>query len=480
MESMNIVIIILISAASLVTIYSLGHLLSMKNELFLNNSFAEWVVGAVAYFAITFLAFFPFIIIKVSVSYFVVIFFIKELLVWTVLIYWREDLLKGINIKDTIWIIMAGVTIVLVYNLGITKLRHVAFATHPHKKFFSWKIYEEVLQKFTGVKMLQVKEWMVSFIVGSTIYASVAAIFSNFIRSNGYLERITSLIVVILVLLVMGFGVTLSDSLGVFLISFLMLLGIRLIIYSRRRYGALFGVVTFVTWSMSPDLLATITVVAIIIIVIYTYRVRPKPSLFFVQLMMPLIMIISLEFYSFNAALSLILFFLSLGMYGWILTAKNNPVMERLNIFLLKYKVIIPTVTFFVGVTIISIIVGLNNEKTFAFTTLITTTRPLFYFGKMPYWLEITERVVFGVTAVSTLFGGGYALFKGKEFSNEMLFMTFVTLAIIIAYNPLVEKALSLSKTYYPQFGFLKMLILPPLVIAGATKIMGAIKNRIR
>ena len=67
---------------------------------------------------------------------------------------------------------------------------------------------------------------------------------------------------------------------------------------------------------MSPDLLATITVVALIVIIIYTYRVRPKPSLFCIQLMMPLVMIFSLEFYSLSATLSLIMFFLSLLTYG--------------------------------------------------------------------------------------------------------------------------------------------------------------------
>ena len=480
MESMNIVIIFLITVASLVSIYSLGHFLSVKNELFRNNSFAEWVIGAVAYFAITFIAFFPFIIIKVSLSYFVVIFFIKELLIWMALIYYREEILKGFNLKDTLWIIIAGVIIVVVYNLGITKLRDVKYAVHPDKKFFAWGKYEEVIQKFTNLDIKEVRDWAISFIVGTTIYAAVAAIFSNFIRSNGYLERIVSLVVVVLVLIVMGFGVTLSDSLGIFLISFLMLLGIRLILYSRRRYGALFGVISFVTWSMSPDLLATITVVALIVIIIYTYRVRPKPSLFFIQLMMPLVMIFSLEFYSLSATLSLIMFFLSLLTYGWILTAKNNTILEKLNIFLLKYKVVFPTIVFIFGISIMGLIVGLNIDNTKPFKELITTTRPLFYFVSMPFWVEITERVLFGAIIVFTLAVAGYTLYKGKEFGNEMLFMTFVTLAIIIAYNPLVEKALSLSGVYYPQFGFLKMLILPPLAIAGATKVMGALKNRVR
>ena len=375
MESMNIVIMFLIIAVTLVTIYSLGHLTSIKNELFMNNSFAEWVIGTVTYFAITFLVFFPFIILKVSLSYFVVIFFIKELLIWMVLIYMREGLFDRFNVRDTLWIVLGGVVIVLVYNLRITEFSHVKYAIHPDKKFYSWGKYEEVLQKFSKIPMKDIKEWVVSFIVGSPIYATIAALFTNFIRSNGYLERTISLVVIILMILVMGFGVALSDSLGVFLIGFLMMLGIRLILYSRRRYGALFGVVTFVIWSMSPDLLLTISVVAIIVIVIYTYRVRPKPSLFFIQLMMPLVMIISLEFYSYSAIPSLVLFFLSLLSYMLILTAKNNSVMERLNVFLLKYKVIIPTVSFILGIAIISIIVGVNINKGKTLAELTTISR---------------------------------------------------------------------------------------------------------
>ena len=479
MESMNIVMIILITTISLATVYALGHYVSIKNELFLNNSFAEWVIGAVTYFAITFVIFFPFVIIKVSISYFVIVFFIKEFLVWSFIVYKRNEILEGINYKDTIWIIISGIIIVIIYNFGIDEIKQniSGTGTKSYNSFSSWGTYEGVIQKFSKLSIGETRDWIISMIVASTMYATIASIFTNFIRANGTIERVTSLVIVLLLLSFMNFGMSLNDSLGIYLIFFSMLLGIRLIIYSRRRYGALFGILSFVIWTITASLLATIIVVALITIIIYTYRIRPKPSLFFVQLTMPLLMLISLEFYDFNNALSLILFFFSAMSYILILTV-NNSFMERLNNSLLKYKIMIPTIILIIASIIMIIIVSTTPGK-IEWGSLWTTTRPFFNFVNMPKWLEITQRIAFVLIILLLLVGTAWWLIKKKEFTKEMLFLGFVSLTILLAFNPLLEKTISLTK-YYDQFIFLRILIAPPILMVGTTRLVNVIKNRIR
>lgn len=480
---MHIILLILAASFFIVISFGLGHFVSIKNEVFLNNYFAKWIIGVVSYLVIMFIVALPLLLMPTApnVVWFVVLFFVKDGILLLFLFYQRQLIFKNINYVDTAWIIVGGIIFSVFFAYVISTTHKTAFV--DTNSFSAWNSYLKTLNWF-GEKLnnpIVVRKIVAGFIVGTIGYSVIASIFVNAIRGNGVVERIVSVPLSILLIYLFNFGVPIEYQIGSLLLFFLIIVGIRLILYSRRRYGALFGILSFIIWSTNHFLLIAIVAIALTTIIVYTYRVRPKPSLFFVQLIAPLLMMTSLQLYSENSIdsqmgiLAFVLFFLSGATYIYIITARNKTIIERFDNFLLKYRILVPAALMLIVLS--GMILVIFEANTYDWGKLETITQPLLSVDIISTQQWIQPTIFYGIlVSVGALIT--YWVIAKKQFDIIKMFLVFILLTILLLYNPIMEKGMSWTSTFYPGYAYLKLLILPILMIVATTKTIMFIKNR--
>ena len=107
-------------------VYFIGKYSSQRHKLFKTNNGASFVLGFIIYFLVSFIVFFPFIVLKVSILYFVVIFFIKDGF-QILFLFARRDKFKRENFKKQNFYyvgfsIISMIVITLSFNLGFEKI----------------------------------------------------------------------------------------------------------------------------------------------------------------------------------------------------------------------------------------------------------------------------------------------------------------------------------------------------------------------
>ena len=445
--------------------FALGKYVVNKNEFFRNNSFALFVIGSIIYLSISFVLFLPFVWLSVNKKFLVVVFFVKDFIIASFIIYHRESIFKQINYLEIFWIAVGSISVWLIWIYGITdtrKLVNVKLAK-TSTSTSSLNLWQELKNTFTTINKqafsLKIMEkFSFSLIASAVSYSVVMSIFKTYVRGNGLIERILSIGITILIffLIKLNYSIQISNSIGVMLILFSIFVGIRLITYSRRRYAAVLGMISFVSWFIQNSLFSLIAIVMMIIIVLYSYHSRPKPSLFFVQLLSPIIMILSLKIYKFHHLLSLALFILSIIFYIFIFFIGKNTVMEKLNVFLIQHKI---SFVFGVVLTIwtIMIISMLIKSEWKPPEKFITFNNPIFFRIQIS-WVNILQSILYWAL-FSSLFGMIiYWQKKDVEFTFNKYLILIGTLTIVFAYNPLIES--SIYKTFLDK-EFIYIALIP-------------------
>ncbi len=459
MEYSSLITIPILSSI-LLSIYLLGRYVTISHDLFATNPYASWVIGAIVYFGITFGVFFPFLFFNINTFYFTVIFFIKEIITYLYIFLRREVMNTKINFKAVIWIVSAGILIAIIYHFGISKIV-TTFVPKQETILQSWFIFKDVLHQFSIIPIEFLNDWLLSILAGTIAFATVTSFIIELAKKHNVILEAIGFIGTLGTVILFSHGTPLHHSIGMYFLLFSVIVVIRVIIFSRRRYATIYGIITAVSWTFDPNLFFAILILAFVASTIYVYLRRPKSSLFWTQLMVPLAIVASLWTVEISKFLTLGLIAASVIIYLVVVGIGRNRVLERLNKIISKLRLVIPVVIFLA--TVITSVIVISNQAT-DWMSLQTMSKPLFVNDgdRLIYgWIQFSIYVFAAITIVIFLLK--WMINKKQPEKNRILIM-MIGLVILFVYNPLVDAAF-IQSSVHSQFAYLRDISITPLFI---------------
>ena len=326
--------------------YFMGKYSSKRHQLFKTNSGANFIMGFIIYFLVSLIVFFPFVWLKLSILYFVVIFFIKDGFQILFLIA-RRDVFKKSNFKKQdlfhiIFSILSMLIITISFNMGFSKIILMREGVQTNT-FQSWFLFKEIISEFSNMDIKDVLNLITTPLAALIMFNVVYSFIYSFTKKDRLIDAVTSLLFTIILILLFNFGLRIESNIGVFLLLFAVQMGIKIIQTSRRRYSFIFGLIVFSLWFFNPDLFLAETSLAFMISIIYSLLKKRKPSIFAVQLLLPLFMMSTLFLYQISGTGAAILLVLSLVAYALIIYSGRVERMHKLNEMIIKTRIIWPT-----------------------------------------------------------------------------------------------------------------------------------------
>lgn len=278
--------------AIILQMYFLGKYLSITQEIFSNKTFGSFALGGVIYLALSFITIFPFIWIKPNIVYFTVLLFAKDFFT-TVFLIARREKFKGvkINFKAICFVVLAVILIPIIYEYVLLKfLSNNKSITVDEYSF--WDHFKggvnSLIYENDGNK-IKYLNYILRPIAGGLIYSFVSTFYLNFSKRDNVIDYFIALLLTLGLISLFSFGVDLGDMIGIYLMLFMVLMSYNLIMFSRRRYGTLFGISVFVAWGIQQDLYWPMLILALSTSLVYIILKKPKAFLFVVQLFSPLV-----------------------------------------------------------------------------------------------------------------------------------------------------------------------------------------------
>ena len=444
----------------LTAIYLLGRYISRSQEVFVNNFYGSFMTGVVAYLFITFIIFFPFLWIKIDILYFVIIFSLKEITLYIfLLLKWEGKINKTSLIKFAI-IIVSGVFISLIYNYGISKI--VMYKpTNIETTFQTWDKTRLVFQRLLDMEPLYAVKWFMTIIASVIAFASVGSFIGEFRKKDDLLTEISSFIVTLVIMTLFTFGLGIYQLVGMFILMFMIILALRLIKFSRRRYGALYGVSTIALYSSSQKMLIVVLLLSLVTMIIYTFLQKPKNSLFWVQLFAPIGIVAPLAIYDLFPVLSFVVFGFALFAYIFVVTVGRASFMRKVNIFFNKGRYIIPSLILFVLMITSLILYTTTSYKFFTFKD----SGSFVYSSFTDTDIERTIQMIIYYTSLVVSIGLiGYWLLRKRKLTNIRTILVSSILVIIFVYNPIIGLIFN-KDPFSESFTYLKIIVYVPIIL---------------
>lgn len=441
-------------------IFLLGKHFSKRNNLFESNGASLIVFGAIIYFLITYLFFFPFVWVSSSINYFVVIFFIKETLQVTYLFIKRDSFKKlNINLSHILITFLTIIIIPIIFNFGLNKLLNLKIQKQ-NNTFQIWILYKETIASFTKIEYEFLCKWVFTPIATFIIYNSISSFTIQYSKKKNWIEYLISFLITIFLLSTFNFGWSIDSMIGIYLILFAVLISANIIIYSRRRYALIYGMIVFNIWFLEPNLFLSISILGIIVGFIYTIKSGPKASLFLVQIISPNLIILSLWMYAISSLGALTLTILALISYLFIISVGHSNLLEKIDIQINKIRFLIPLV---ILVTLLSLsIYFLSKTKQNLIDIFLLDNAILDSFGNKKW--NFIQSIIFYIWVLILCISIIYLkIIKSKIINNKIILLISFTF-ILIAYNALF-KILLIETNFENQFIYLRIISFMPLII---------------
>lgn len=125
-----------------------------------------------------------------------------------------------------------------------------------------------------------------------SIIMSLSSLFS---RKNNIVNGIVASLITSYYFLLFNSKINLMFSLNGAMMIFLIYIGYYLIMYSRRRYGIIFGFATIVGWSLDSKGYFLSLSIFLAVITVYSFSARPRIMFFTLQMGSPFLIILALE-----------------------------------------------------------------------------------------------------------------------------------------------------------------------------------------
>lgn len=453
-----------------IEIYFLGKRISFVNNLFINNESAIWLLGIVVYLGITFLVFLPFIWLNISIIYFIIIFIIKELIIFSYIFLGKERVSwSQINYKNIIYMMIMSIAIIFVFNFTIYQEENLLWEKNNFSNQFNqiWIKTEEIFNKLTSMSIEFVNKWLIGFIGSTVIYASITTIVIRFYKHQSIFEYLLSGLISLGFIFIFNFKQNIHNLFGAYLALFSIFLALNILQFSRKRYSFVFIINFLVAWIINYRIFIALSSVAISTAIIYSWMQKPMASLFWVQLTTPIFIVLTSWISGFSLLLTFGLIILILIYYVGLIFVGKNKALLRMNLWFNKYAKWFPYTNLLIvlGVAILLIFfVPIDIQQIVGEKNLVFDYNFLNIADEQQYILQICQWIIYGVTIIGLF--GMFVYWKYKKIKLiGMRAMTLIILAIFIfAYNPIFNTLL-IATNIQNNFTYLRTVTFMPLFL---------------
>ncbi|WP_127942845.1 hypothetical protein [Mycoplasma sp. ATU-Cv-703] len=453
-------------------VYVLGKKISLTNNLFINNESAVWSLGVATYLGCTFLAFLPFAWITPNIVYLIIIFVAKDFLIFSYIFVGKVRLrLASVDYQTVLFILLAALTILLFYNFVVQ--REIVPESESNRfNFFSylWQWTQNVLSSVSALNLDFVKQWIVGFLALSVVVSAVSALVMRFSRQRNFWDYLISWVLAFLMVIFFNFNGQIESLLGVYLVPFLLLIALNIIQFSRKRYSFVFVIGFLVAWIIEHRLFITLSALSISVSLIYIFLKKPMPSLFFSQLMIPILVIVVswLNFW----IVYLLLVVLAV-VYIIITVSKTTDLIAKINYFLQRNNRVIPVV-FLVTILLIATLVLAFSQRSitdiaweehlvFDYQTFVVSQEAVGI-------LKIVQAVIYALAILALVTVLIFWSILRTKIIHWRTGVVLVSLIFATAFNPLIYPTLSLVGLEN-NFTYLRSVTFVPLILIGLIKL---------
>ncbi|MCK5807157.1 MAG: hypothetical protein KAG91_02050 [Mycoplasmataceae bacterium] len=441
--------------------YFIGKYSSKRYELFKTNSGANFVLGFIIYFLVSLVVFFPFIWLKLSILYFIVIFFIKDGF-QILFLFARRDVFKKEDFKKKdlfhiMFSIVSMIGISLSFNMGFEKIIHMKSGVQTNN-FQSWFLFKEIISEFSNLEMKDVLRLITTPLAALLMFNVVSSFIYAFTRKDRFIDMVIALFMTVGLILLFNFGYRVESIIGVFLLLFAVQIGIKIIQTSRRRYSLIFGLIIVVLWFFNPNLILAEVSLAFAISMLYTFLKKRKPSIFAVQLIVPTFMMSTLFLYPISSIGATILLVLSFMTYAFIIYSGRIERMEKLNDVIIRTRIIWPSLLLFILLLAGSILILQSSSFTYK-----DLGKPLVYsfnnltFKTVQYYVYFLFILIIIPTSV-------YIVVK-KKTTGYKIGILLSALVLTFSYTPFLKQIIS-STFLKDGFDYLMVLSVAPVLLS--------------
>ena len=440
--------------------FMIGKYLTVAQNMFVNNAFIAWSLGALIYFGILFICFFPLIWFHLNIYYFLAVFFTKDVITIWILISRKKSYLTNIPLKELTWIIVVSIALPFIFNYGISKYTQPIMAT-KNSAFEIWFIFQDVLRKFSLIKLNFLHNWTLAIIASSVIFSIVTGILIELSNRRKWTWIALGFLATLSMLTLLSFQLFLADSIEIYLILLAFIIAIRIITFSRRRYGFIFGTISLVSYSFDTRTFMVMSALAFITLMIYTYLEKPKIAMFWVQLVAPLLILGSLWFYDISRILILIPFAISFVLYFLTFIITNAPAWKIVNKIIIKLKIVLPTSLI---LSIFTLAIFYIQKDKINLLKLVTLNSSLFTNPNNNVIYNYLQLIIYSLVGCILLIYIAFIVINSRKIIKLKIALAMVFLVILVIYNPLgngLVKAWNLQE----QFSYFKILTSGPLLL---------------
>ena len=466
--SYNIPISILILILIFTQVFLLGKYFCVLQGIFKDNGCARFIVGIILYFGSTFIIIFPFIWLKLDVLYYVIIYFTKEFIVFAYLFIRFHSYGINIKYKTIVSILISSVAIAALYNYAMNSIISLNPYDVEPERFNIINIFVPIIKRYSLIDFNFIVQWIFGCIGGAIIFASVNALFIELMRKNSVIMQMISFLVAFGLMFLLNFGSSLIMMSSLFLLSFGILLSMKILVYMRRRYAVIMGILIIVAWTLNNELFFADLSLAIITIFAYTYYRKPKPEIFTVQLIVPVILIASIGIYPFSIPAALGLSTVSIIAYILILFSGRikmlrgrlllwNNKMKKYFIYLFILAYVISSIVFIVKGIEINKLDWFNNAITNAFSGSRTI-------------ISYLEIALWAFSLIMLLSLSLHWKRSGKVLKQTQFVLILMLFLMVLFFNPLWN-ILADSTLLKGEFKYLKGIFIIPFTLSLISRI---------
>lgn len=454
--------------------YFIGKYVSITQGIFGNKTFASFSLGAALYIFGTLIIFLPFATLSLSKIYFAVIIVIKDFFTIVFLITRREKFVgMKFNLNAIIFMVCAAVILPLFFEYVIPYIYKPEEL--PIKNDYQiWnKFFIPAFTDLTRFKEAEVRRYLFAPLSSVVIFSSVSSLFLNFYnrdRTRGY---VISFIITIAFVILFNFKVHVYDMMGQALLLFAFLVSYNLVMFSRRRYGAIFGMLTAALWSLAPQLFWATLILAFATSITYSYLRKPKAALFALQLLVPLMVVSSLWVADISKGLALTLAIIGGILYALIFVFNRFRILEDnkkwANIFNISWPIIVIT-------TMLILALAYGFTRSDIDEKVLFNQNVLFDKFNNDYVLGLIQNVMYYVLFLFLLMYTIVLALRKERILKLKLAIILVFFAFLFGYNPAFQ-AILLARGWEKEFEFIRLAATAPLAIVAISQIK-ILKNK--
>lgn len=454
--------------------YFIGKYISASQGIFNDKTFASFALGAALYIFVSLLCFAPFATINLPKIYYAVILMIKDFFTAVFLIARREKF-KGMRLNwRAIIAMMVAASALPVFFEYVTPYIYDQENVFIKNDFQTWnRLYVPAFTDLTKFDLEEVKRYIFAPIASVVVYSCVSALFLNFYNRERAKAYAISLLLTFGFVLLFNFRLHIYDMMGMAMILFAFLSAYNLIMFSRRRYGALFGVLVASTWSLMPQLFWAMLILAMATSITYSYLRKPKAAIFALQLIIPIMIVAALWVSSVSRGLALALAIAGLVLYILIFVVNRFKILEDSNKWTHVFNIAWPIIVIVTMITM-ALVYGFThneiNEK------VLFNENVLFDKFSNDSISGLVQNVMYYVLFLFLAVYTTVVTLRKDRILKLKLTIILVFFAFLFGYNPAFQ-AIMMANGWEKEFEYTRLAATAPLAIVAISQIK-ILKNK--